>query len=53
MDTKSATLNGDKKVKILDKGYIVEKEYKQISKMIEKYTTYATNSKNVYHIKVL
>jgi copper chaperone CopZ len=53
MDTKSATLNGDKKVKILDKGYIVEKEYKQISKMIEKYPTYATNSKNVYHIKVL
>lgn len=53
MDTKSATLNGDKKVKILDKGYIVEKEYKQISKMIEKYPSYATNSKNVYHIKVL
>jgi len=53
MDTKSATLNGDKKVKILDKGYIVEKEYKQISKMIDKYPTYATNSKNVYHIKVL
>jgi copper chaperone CopZ len=53
MDTKSAILNGDKKVKILDKGYIVEKEYKQISKMIEKYPTYATNSKNVYHIKVL
>jgi len=53
MDTKSATLNGDKKVKILDKGYIVEKEYKQISKMIEKYPTYATNSKNLYHIKVL
>jgi len=53
MDTKPTTLNGDKKVKILDKGYIVEKEYKQISKMIEKYPTYVTNSKNVYHIKVL
>ena len=35
MDTKSATLNGDKKVKILDKGYIVEKEYKQMSKTLQ------------------
>jgi hypothetical protein len=53
MDTKSATLNGEVKAKILDKGYIVEKEYKQISKMKKNYPSYATNSKNLYHIKVL
>ena len=53
MDTKSATLTGEVKAKILDKGYIVEKEYKQISKMKKNYPSYATNSKNLYHIKVL
>ena len=53
MDSKSATLTGEVKAKILDKGYIVEKEYKQISKMKKNYPSYATNSKNLYHIKVL
>jgi copper chaperone CopZ len=53
MDTKSATLTGEVKAKILDKGYIFEKEYKQISKMKKNYPSYATNSKNLYHIKVL
>jgi hypothetical protein len=53
METKPATLNGAVKVKILDKGYIVEKEYKQIAKLVTKYPTYASNSKNLYHIKVL
>lgn len=53
METKPATLNGEVKVKILDKGYIVEKEYKQIAKLVTKYPTYASNSKNLYHIKVL
>jgi hypothetical protein len=53
MDTKAGTLNGDVKVKILDKGYIVDKEYKQIAKTAKQYPSYATNNKNVYHIKVL
>lgn len=53
MDTKSATLTGQVKAKILDKGYIVDKEYKQISKMVTKYPTYTNKSKNLYHIKVL
>jgi len=53
MDTKSGTLNGEVKAKILDKGYIVEKEYKQISKMVKQYPSYATISKNLFHIKVL
>lgn len=53
MDSKSATLSGEVKVKILDKGYVVEKEYKQISKRMAKYPSYATSSKSLYHIKVL
>jgi len=53
IDTKAGTLNGEVKVKILDKGFIVDKEYKQLSKTTKQYPTYASNSKNVYHIKVL
>lgn len=53
MDTKTATLTGQVKVKVLDKGYIVEKEFKKISKLAMKYPTYATKNKNLYHIKVL
>jgi hypothetical protein len=53
MDTKAGTLSGEVKVKILDKGFIVDKEYKQIEKTAKQYPTYASNNKNVYHIKVL
>ncbi|MEI6152146.1 MAG: heavy-metal-associated domain-containing protein, partial [Chitinophagia bacterium] len=53
MDTKAGTLNGEVKVKILDKGYIVDKEYKQIVKTAKQYPTYASNNKNLFHIKVL
>ena len=53
MDTKAGTLTGVVKAKILDKGFIEDKEYKQISKTAMQYPTYATINKNVYHIKVL
>lgn len=53
MDTKPGVLAGEAKVKILDKGYIVEKEYKKLLKMIKQYPSYATISKNSYHIKTL
>lgn len=53
MDTKSGNLAGEVKVKILDKGFVVEKEYKKLSKMIKQYPSYATLSKNSYHIKTL
>ncbi len=53
MDTKVGTLTGAVKAKILDKGFIEDKEYKQISKTAMQYPTYATINKNVYHIKVL
>ncbi len=51
MDTKSGNLTGEVKLKILDKGFVVEKEYKKLSKMIKQYPSYATLSKNSYHIK--
>ena len=53
MDTKSSNLAGEVKVKVLDKGYVVEKEYKKLSKMVKQYPSYATVSKNSYHIKTL
>ena len=53
MDTKSGILAGEAKVKILDKGFVVEKEYKKLSKMVNQYPSYATVIKNSYHIKTL
>ncbi len=53
MDTKPGMLAGEVKVKILDKGFVVEKEYKKLSKMTKQYPTYATASNNSYHIKTL
>jgi copper chaperone CopZ len=53
MDTKTVVLSGEVKVKILDKGYVVEKEYKKLSKMINQYPSYASISNNSYHIKTL
>ena len=53
MDTKSSTLNGEVKLKILDKGYVVDKEYKKFSKMTKQYPSYVSANKNTYHIKPL
>jgi copper chaperone CopZ len=53
METKPAVLAGEVKVKILDKGFVVEKEYKKLSKMTKQYPSYATISNNLYHIKTL
>ncbi|MEY4571919.1 MAG: hypothetical protein RLZ10_1136 [Bacteroidota bacterium] len=53
MDIKPSVLTGEVKIKILDKGYVVEKEYKKLSKMIKEYPSYAAVSKNSYHVKTL
>ncbi len=53
MDTKPAVLAGEVKVQILDKGFVVEKEYKKLSKLAKKYPGYATASNTSYHIKTL
>lgn len=53
MDSKSGVLTGEVKAKVLDKGYVVEKEHKKLSKMINQYPSYATISNNLYHIKTL
>ena len=53
MDTKPGVLAGEVKVKILDKGFVVEKEYKKLLKMRKQYPTYAKSNNNLYHIKTL
>lgn len=53
MDTKPGVLTGEVKVKILDKGFVVEKEYKKLLKMTKQYPGYAKANINSYHIKTL
>lgn len=53
MDTKPGVLAGEVKVKVLDKGFVVEKEYKKFLKQVKQYPTYATVNNNMYHIKTL
>ncbi len=53
MDTKPGVLTGEVKAKILDKGFVVQKEYKKLIKMTKQYPTYAKFTNNLYHIKIL
>ena len=53
MDTKPGVLTGKVKVKVLNKGFVVEKEYKSLSKLKAQYPSYAVLNKNAYHIKTL
>lgn len=53
MDTKPGVLAGEVKVKVLDKGFVVEKEYKKLLKQVKQYPTYATVNNTSYHIKTL
>ncbi len=53
MDSKPAVLAGEVKVQILDKGFIVDKEFKKLSKLAKKYPGYTSASNNSYHIKTL
>jgi copper chaperone CopZ len=53
MDTKPGVLTGEVKIKVLDKGFVVEKEYKKLLKQVKQYPTYAKANNNSYHIKTL
>lgn len=53
MNTKPGVLAGEVKLQILDKGFVVEKEYKKLSKLAKKYPGYLTTNNNLYHIKTL
>jgi copper chaperone CopZ len=53
VDTKSKTLSGSTKVKVLDKGFVTQKEYKRLIKSYSRYPTYGTENENDYHVKAL
>ena len=53
IDSKPTVLTGEVKVKILDKGFVTEKEYKKLQKLTKQYPTYASVNNNLYHIKTL
>ena len=44
------TLNGEVRVKIVDKGYITQKEFKKFSKSFSKIPSYNNAGENDYHV---
>ena len=57
MDTKNQTLNSVQAVKVIDKGFVSNKEHKKYLKLSSKYTCYKTgtmdNVVTLYHLKVM
>ena len=53
VDTKSKTLNGPTKVKVLDKGFVTQKEYKKLIKSYSRYPTYSAENEDDYHVKTI
>lgn len=40
-------------IKILDKGFVTDKEYKRLNKLYSKISTYNLENKNNYHFKII
>jgi len=53
IDSKPKTLNGATRVKILDKGFVTQKEFKKLSKSYSKYPSYAYENEDNYHLKTI
>jgi copper chaperone CopZ len=53
LDPKTKTLSGITKLKVLDKGYVVLKEYKKLSKTYSKNTTYLFDNEDDYHLATI
>jgi copper chaperone CopZ len=51
VDVKSKILNGETKFKVLDKGFVTQKEYKKTLKTFSKYPTYLLENQNNFHLK--
>lgn len=44
---------GETKYKVIDKGFVTQKEYKKLAKANAKNASYAANAKQVYHIQTI
>ena len=53
VETKPKVLNGITRVKVQDKGFVTQKEYKKLSKSYSRYQTYAIENEDSYHVKTL
>ena len=53
VDTKPQTLKGEVKVRVLDKGFVTQKEFKKLEKSFSKYPSYASNNDRNFHLKTL
>lgn len=53
VDTKPQVLKGEVKVKVLDKGFVTQKEFKKLQKSFVKYPSYAVNNELNFHLKTL
>ena len=53
VDTKPQTLQGEVKVRVLDKGFVTQKEFKKLEKSFSKYPSYAVNNELNFHLKTL
>lgn len=50
---KENTNTEELQIKILDKGYVTDKEYKKLLKSLKKIETYSLNKEGDYHIKII
>jgi copper chaperone CopZ len=46
-------IEGEVKIKVLDKGFITKKEYKEMAKQLATYPTYGKAASNQFHVRVL
>lgn len=53
IDIKNPVAHGEAKYKVLDKGFVTQKEYKKLLKSYSKYPAYATENENDYHLKAI
>ncbi len=49
----ASNTNTEVQFQILDKGYVTEKEFKKLSKSFKNVETYALNSEDDFHIKII
>jgi copper chaperone CopZ len=53
VDSKEKDLQGETRLKIQDKGYVTQKEYKKLQKSYSKYPTYGVENEDDFHVKVI
>ncbi|MEY3421533.1 MAG: hypothetical protein RIR48_1825 [Bacteroidota bacterium] len=52
LESQTQTLNGEIKAKIMDKGYVTQKEFKKLSKSLSSIPSYLEGNEDDYHVKI-